>query len=123
MTEDLSYLKTQNSLRKTEKKNKIRKIVVNRVKQIDNYQSLKDEQEILLFCCNSIENLVKTKYGIDKKELVVEIMTNLFNLNVQEQETLRQTIQFLFDNLLIKLVPKTEKLKYFVISWIKRKFL
>jgi hypothetical protein len=42
--------------------------------------------------CNCIENLVK-KYGIDKKQFVVEIANELFNLN--------------------QVVPIVEKAKYY----------
>lgn len=121
--DDLNYIKPKNSLRQKEKKSKIKNLIKSRITSIENYQTLRYDQELVLMVCNCVENLVKKKYGIDKKHFVIEILTDLFGLNLQEQETVGNHVQFLFDNLLIQLIPQIDKAKFFILGWIKRKFL
>jgi hypothetical protein len=74
--------------------------------------------------CNSVENLVKKKHQIDKKSFVVEVLEDIFNgLNQVEKDNVLSVVQFLFDNLLIQSVPLVNKLSYFALGWLKRKFL
>ena len=80
------------------------------IQKIPNYQSLKNEVEILLHICNLIENLIsKNKQKIDKKKLVLDIMAQVFCCNSDsEREVLEKQIQFLYDN---KLITKVTKFK------------
>ena len=127
--DDINFIKSKNSLRQREKKEKIKNSIKSRITQIQNYQSLRNgnqiDQELVLMVCNCIENLVKKKYNIDKKQFVIEILNELFNnqLSQIEKDNVANLVQFLFDNLLIELVPVVDKAKYFVLGWIKRKFL
>ena len=127
--DDINFIKSKNSLRKREKKEKTKNSIKSRITQIQNYQSLRNgnqiDQELVLMVCNCIENLVKKKYNIDKKQFVIEILNELFNnqLSQIEKDNVANLVQFLFDNLLIELVPVVDKAKYFVLGWIKRKFL
>ena len=123
---DINYIKPKNSLRLKEKKYKIKILIKERIKTISNYESLRNgniiDQELVLMICNCVENLVKKKYGIDKKQFVVEIVTGLFNgLNQNDLDNVANMCQFLFDNLLIQAVPVVDKAKYYVWNWIKRK--
>jgi hypothetical protein len=123
---DINYIKPKNSLRLIEKKNKIKNLIKERITTISNYQSLRNgntiDQELVLMICNCVENLVKKKYGIDKKQFVIEIVNDIFSgLNQIEVDNISNTCQFLFDNLLIQTVPIVDKAKYYVWNWIKRK--
>lgn len=118
---DINFIKPKNSLRQKEKKEKIKKVIKARVTEIADYQTFRGNQELILLICNCVENLVKKKYGIDKKLFVVEILQEIFNLNSHEQTQASETCQFLFDNLLIQAVPAVEKAKYYTWNWIKRK--
>lgn len=69
-----------------------------------NIETYKGNSTMLLLICNLAEHLVKKKYKIDKKELVVDIMHELFKLNATEKETLKNNIEFLFNNGNIKKV-------------------
>jgi hypothetical protein len=52
-----------------------------------------------------VENLVKKKYGMDKKQFVVEIANEMFNLQSVHPQA----------------VPLVEKANlYYAINWIKR---
>jgi hypothetical protein len=68
---------------------------------------------------------VKKKYNIDKKQFVIEIITELFNgnLNPNDVANTASACQFLFDNLLIRAVPVADRLKYYAWNWIKRKLI
>lgn len=126
--EDLNYIKPKNSLRQREKKEKIKRLIKQRIVAISSHQALRQnntiDQELVLMVANSVENLVKKKYQIDKKPFVVEILEDIFgNLNMVERENVLNLVQFLFDNALIESVPVVEKLSYYAIGWIKRKFL
>ncbi len=126
--EELNYIKPKNSLRQREKKEKIKRMIKQRIVAINSHQALRQnntiDQELVLMVANSVENLVKKKYAIDKKPFVVEILEDIFgNLNMVERENVLNLVQFLFDNALIEAVPVAEKLSYYAIGWIKRKFL
>ena len=115
---DINYIKPKNSLQLKEKKSKIKKSIKERITTISNYQSLRNgntiDQEVVLMICNCVENLVKKKYGIDKKQFVIEIVNDIFNgLNQNEIDNISNMCQFLFDNLLIQTVPIVDKTKYY----------
>lgn len=126
--EELNYIKPKNSLRRREKQEKIRRMIKQRITAINSYQALRQNntinEELVLMVANSVENLVKKKYQIDKKSFVVEILDDIFNgLNQVEKDNISNVVQFLFDNLLIQSVPVVEKLSYYALGWMKRKLL
>jgi hypothetical protein len=125
--DELNYIKPKNSLRRREKQEKIRRMIKQRITAINSYQALRQNntinEELVLMVANSVENLVKKKYQIDKKSFVVEILDDIFNgLNQVEKDNISNVVQFLFDNLLIQSVPVVDKLAY-ALSWMKRKLL
>jgi hypothetical protein len=83
------------------------------------------ENELILFVCSCIEELVKKKYGINKKDFVVEILNELFNVVLTETELIQVVaqIEFAYENQLIKKVDVNFKVKMILWDWIKRKFL
>jgi hypothetical protein len=106
----LKSLCINNSGKSTILKNEIMDFILKDIQKIPNYQSLKNEVEILLHICNLIENLIsKNKQKIDKKKLVLDIMAQVFHFNSDsEKEGLEKQIQFLYDN---KLITKVTKFK------------
>jgi len=101
-------LSVANSAKKDILKVEIIDFVVKDLQKIPNYQSLKNDIEILLHICNIVENLIsKNKGKIDKKQLVVDIFNQVFFLNETEKLALEKQIQFLFDNKLITKIKKT----------------
>ena len=126
--DELNYIKPKNSLRRREKQEKIRRMIKQRITAINSYQALRQNntinEELVLMVANSVENLVKKKYQIDKKSFVVEILDDIFNgLNQVEKDNVSNVVQFLFDNLLIQSVPVVDKLAYYALSWMQRKLL
>ena len=103
-------------------------MIKQRITAINSYQALHQNntinEELVLMVANSVENLVKKKYQIDKKSFVVEILDDIFNgLNQVEKDNISNVVQFLFDNLLIQSVPVVDKLAYYALGWMKRKLL
>jgi len=73
-------------------------------------------------CCNIVENTVKKKTKIDKEKLVVDALREVFNLTEDEQNTIKNQIEFLFNNNKIVKVDETKKFFKSVGDWFQRKF-
>ena len=102
----LKNLSINNSSKSTILKNEIMDFILKDIQKIPNFQMLKNDVEILLHICNLIENLIsKNKQKIDKKQLVIDIMCQVFYLNSDvEKDAVAKQIQFLYDNKLISKV-------------------
>jgi hypothetical protein len=93
---------------------------------IQNISRLVLDPELTLLVCNLVENTVgdNRKKQLDKKEMVVQILSNLFpELTNEQKESLRTQIQFLFENGRIKRVRTTKKVWYYFKEWVKKRFL
>lgn len=125
----LYYIKTRNSLKKKEKLYTIKQCIVNKVQSDIDVNKLRENQhvdnELILFCCTCVEELVKKSYSIDKKELVVEILKTIFNgvLGELEINQIKSQIDFAYENELIKKVEFNYKFRVLVWRWFQRKFL
>lgn len=125
----LYYIKTKNSLRKIEKIHTIKQHIVNKIQQDIDVSKLRDSMhinnELILFVCSCVEELCKSKYKIDKKEFVVEILNVVFgNLLIpNEINQIKQQIDFAYENDLIKKVDISYKSKVILWNWVCRKFL
>lgn len=85
-------------------------IIVEKVKKIDDYETLKLHPEIILLVCTLIEEYIPdNKYKIDKKELGVIVLDKLFTINDVEREEVRTNIQFIYDKGGIPIATKTCK--------------
>ena len=115
-------------------KNKINSHVVfnNTVKQIveeiqknphPQYNDLKGNPEIVLMVCNCVENIITKKDGCNKKDIVIEVMKTVFNLNDVEIKSLGATIECFWSNNMITKIKKIEKLGIMFGNWFSRKFL
>ena len=72
--------------------------------EIPDIDDLKLDVEITKLVCNLVEDIIKkgNPFGIEKQQLVLEILTKQFNLTAEEQHQVNQQITFLFDNGQIK---------------------
>lgn len=86
---------------------KIAEIIVERLSQIPDIQKFKLNTQLTLYLMNIVEVLLKKQHtfvgfqkpgALDKKELCVTILTELCNLNHDEQNIVREQIQTLFEN-------------------------
>ena len=99
----LQSLSINNTGKSTILKNEIMDFILKDIQKIPNFHMLKNDVEILLHFCNLIENVIsKNKQKIDKKQLIIDIMVQVFYLNSDaEKDAIAKQIQFLYDNKLI----------------------
>ena len=126
MVDNLSYIKPKNSLKKKDKYLKLLNAIKEKIMTLENYQSLRNnniiDPELILMVCNCVENSIKKKAGIDKKKLVVEILTAVFGgLNPQEVTHIESQCQYNFDNELIEKIPTLYKAGYITLNYLKKK--
>jgi len=97
----METIKPQNSLRVDQKKTKIKNEIIDKIKSagFSNLDNLKNDNELLSLVMNLIENSIKKKYKIDKKELLLDIYSELYpNLSQDEKMNIIKNHQFLFEN-------------------------
>jgi len=128
MDSKLSYIKTRNSLKRQEKLHVIKNAIVNKIQRDIDISKLRENNiinnELILFCSNCVEELVKKKYSINKKDFVIDILRTIFgSLNDSEVNQIKQHIEFVFENQLIKKVEFNYKARIIVWNWIEKKFL
>jgi hypothetical protein len=124
----LNYIKTRNSLRKQEKIHTIKNAIVNKIQRDIDISKLRENNvinnELILFCCSCVEELVKKKYSINKKDFVIDILRTIFgSLNETEVSQIKSHIEFAFENDLIKKVAFNYKARIATWNWVKRKLL
>jgi hypothetical protein len=88
------------------KTDSIRTKIIERVSKFENLQSYRNNQELLVLICNSIEHLVSKGTKISKLDLAISICDNLFvNLTEEEKDKIKDTINFIHQNGFIKRIP------------------
>lgn len=102
---DLSIIPIKNSLAIDVKRAEVKTKIIERINQLNlNLAIYRLNNEFLLLVLNLIEYLVVKKDKINKKELAIEILDELFHFNNQERETVSNNIEFLWNNKSIKKV-------------------
>ena len=122
MSTDLIPLK--NSLKNLNDAETLKQKVVSKIQNLPNYQSLKNDVELILFACNVLENAHKDLKAskVNKRQLIVSIFAELFNLDDQEKLTVSNTVQFLFDHNKIKQIKQVLVVGNVVKNWFIKKF-
>ena len=126
MADNLCFIKSKNSLKKREKRQKIKQAIKEKVLSIHDHQQLRTngviDPELILMVCNCVENTIKKKAGIDKKSFVIEILGEIFpNLSQAEREHICNQCQFYFDNALIEVIPLVTKISSIGFNYLKSK--
>ena len=108
--------KMLNALRNTLIKN-----IVDKIKIIPQFDHLKNDIELTEHVCNLVENSItgnKNSKPIDKKNLVLKIITLLFSLNSEvEKKVIEQQIDYLYNNNMINKIPLTTKMLNALRNW------
>ena len=68
-----------------------------------------------------MENVICKKDGLNKKDLVINILRPLLGLTDAEVKLTGDIIEFLHSNGLIQRIKQVKKLKSSIISWFKKK--
>jgi hypothetical protein len=113
-----------NALEKSNIYNCIRDAILTKISKIPELQKLRLNVELTLLVCNIIENSISnnSKYHkIDKKQLVVDIFTQAFNLNPAEIQLLKDQIEFLYNNGAIIKISKIKKFFSSITNLLKKK--
>ena len=83
----LDYVKVENKLKVQQYNSELFAIIVAKIKEIEGYDKLRFDNELLKFVCVCIENgvNVNSKKKTDKKQLAMNIMTTVYTMNDDEK--------------------------------------
>jgi len=126
MSIELSDLKFKNSLKSYVIYNTLVEDITKIIREIPNFDKLsKMNNELILLICNVIENKITNnkKKKIDKKNLVIDVIHNLFCLSVDDRKNIGEIIQFLNDNNKIKKDKISKVVRKSLYNWFKKKVL
>ena len=117
----IQHLTLKNSAKHVMLKNEIIDFIIKEIQKIPNYQEMKNNLELVRFICNMLENLiVNNDENIDKKQTVIDILTQLFFFNTgTDKLSIENQIQFLFDNGLIKKIATLKIIKKKLFACLK----
>jgi hypothetical protein len=108
----LSIVPIQNSLAQDVKKAEVKDKVIKRVNELGLVlASYRMNNEFLLLVLNLIEHLVVKKDNVNKKDLALDIINDLFQMNAIERQNVSDNIEFLWSNKNIKRVSKWKLFK------------
>ena len=115
----------QNKLKMKKKFAEIVQIIINDIKtNIPDFIENQLDCEMILRICNIVEYLVKKKYGVDKKQVVVHVFELLVpDITEASLEFISNTVDFLFNHGQIKPVKMVSKIALGCGELISRKFL
>jgi len=100
MSINLSFVKTKNTLSVAAHKKNLKDSIIAKIVEIDKHETLKFDNELLIFICNCIENALDVK--MDKKALALDILHTVFELSMDDRMILGTSIDFLCNNKLVK---------------------
>ena len=121
MSINLSYIKPKNTLHAACQKSDLCDAIITKVQSIANYEVHKNNNELLIFIMNCVENTINSK-KIDKKVLVIEIFSKLFpNVTSEELIIIGESIDFICNNGLIQAIPFIKKYTGIFSNYIKTK--
>jgi len=108
------------------KQNKIIDDVVEIIIKIPDFLKLKMDPEIVNYCCNVVENLIKKedKKEINKLNLVTSILIKAWDLKEEaDLDYIIKQIKFVVNNNQVKKISKSKKYKKYIKDWIVKKLL
>ena len=121
---DVNLITMKNSLVKDQKTNDLIVVVKDKLQYLPpNLLLYKTNTEFILYVCKLVENVTLKSDGVNKKELVLNIMRNVLGCNDVECKLVGEIIEFLHSNGMIQKIKVVKKLKNSVLSWVKKKVL
>jgi glutaredoxin 2 len=117
MTENLKLKRSSKKHLKIETtKEKIKQSILS----IPKYEKLLMDKEFLNALCNELENTINTKkYNVNKKEILLEIYTEIFQITSDQLKAISDDIEYLFEHGLIRKKSFYKKLLGFSWSFLK----
>lgn len=125
MDSNLVYVRFKRKLFKADLEKQLQNIIEEKVKALPNYVDLRLHPELILLCCQLVENTISNnkKAKVDKKQLVLDVLTKIFTYNASDKKQADETIEFLHSTKKIHRVKLAVKVGHLLLDWIKRKFL
>lgn len=122
--DQLVYVKLKNNLLNMDLEKQLIEVIDQRIRTLPNYNELRLNPELILLCCNLVENAcVDKKIKIDKKALCVRVLASIFAYSEPEKKQVSESIEFLHCNKRIRKVSIIKKCALIVYDWVCRKFL
>ena len=111
-TDNLPKLKLSKTAKSIILSNEIKTFIINDIKLIPNYETMKTDLELVKHICNMVEELNKKKVDpkIDKKAIVLDVLKILFpDLSVEQTMMIDTFIDFICQNDLISKISSVSK--------------
>jgi len=118
---DVDLVTLKNSLVKDQRVADLNIIVKDKVASLPQGVSYKNNNELILYVCKLVENVICKKDNINKKDLVINILRPLLGLNDAEAKLTGEIIEFLHSNEMIQKIKQVKKIKSSIVSWFKKK--
>lgn len=124
----IALIKPKNSLLIKQLYSKAFKALYEELIAFDAKKELLTDMEFLSLACNLVEHITDQQkkhlkaLKIDKMKLVVDVFTVIYDMSEADQATLKQNIQFIHDNSMIKKVSTVRVLKKGLTRWITKQF-
>ena len=97
----------KNSLHKHKTEAEVGSVVIKQISLLGDLKKFKFDVEFILYVCNLVEHLV-SNIKLNKKAIVLNVISSVFNLNLNEVEVISSMVEFLHSNQLIKKVELVE---------------
>ena len=119
----MDQIKLNDKLKHLEKIAEISKVIIAKITAMPDLPDLKLDLDIILYICTIIENEIKQNQvkSIDKKSLVVSILSKIHPHTAIELSLLNKQIEFLHSNKLINKITKLEKTGSQIFNWALKK--
>lgn len=111
-TTNLPKLKLSKTAKSTILTNEIKNFIINDIKMIPNYETMKTDLELVKHLCSMVEELNRKELDpkIDKKSIVLDVLKILFpDLSVEQTMFMDTFIDFICQNDLISKVSTVSK--------------
>ena len=123
---NLDYVKPENKLKVQQYNSELFALIVAKIREIEGFDKLRFDNELLKFVCVCIENGVNEKYAMnkkktDKKKLAMDIMSTVFTMSDAEKLIVHNAIDFLCDNNMIIKYSGFKKYTSIIGSYLKSK--
>ena len=119
----MDLVKFKRQLRRSNLEKQLNDILEGKVKSLPSYEELRLNPELILLCCNLIENGCQRKDQVDKKILCINVLDNIFRYTNAEKKRVDDTIEFLWNTKKIKKIHLVKKILYYLLEILKRRFL
>lgn len=119
----LPFIRPENSLLISIKKDKIVNMVVSKMQALPNIKTLKEDLEVLKFACMLVENKVSNKVyqdKINKKDIVILAYEKVFGGAINK-DILSNQIDFLYNNENVEVVHWFFQFISYIKNWFMRK--